>query len=209
MTEKIVSREEIDKAEYDDLQTFFISLPTDITPEQLEKVLKDTNLYYSSTVNHRARLKKDGTDFIEYTISDVEDKTLGAYSAYIGKGSDTKTVFNNAVVVVFSYDTKEMEYILYLNYYGAYNGHGEAVYYNSGRFGDINKILWNEYTKEDISGKYYYYQGGIEYSDDPAILNVTFRDDEDVPYYYRGKEIQTGFRICEDAKEAVYYTLQE
>lgn len=203
-----VDREKIETAQYDTLQSFFISMPTDVTPETLEKLIDEAGLFYSKSNNHYSRLKEDGTDFIEYTIADNNDSEFSTYSSYVGKGSNSADVSKSCVVVVFSYDSHILEYILYLNFYGVYNGHNEALYYHSGRFGDIYKILWNEYTVEDISDRYYYYQGGIEYSHDPKILNVTFRDDDDVPYYYKGKSIQTGFRICEDAKEAVYYTLR-
>lgn len=187
--------------EYDEVQQFFISLPTDVTMDKIEGLASASNLFCYS----RKETMNGTENFMVYTVS-KEEFLYGSGSYYIGKQLNSKNV-TTCVVIVFNCSTDALEYILYLKDYGPYNGFGEVLYYNSGRFGDMNKILWDEYVEEDIGGKYYYYVRGIQNSDDETILNVTFRNDEDVPYYYRGKTIQTGFRICDSAEKAVNYTL--
>lgn len=187
-----------DVSQFDELQLFYMQIPTVITPASLEELLQTSNLYYDKS--HCVINRQTATEhhYLKYTIATTENPIC----LYDGKVMNSH-ISQDYIVVVFDDRSLELEYSLYIHYINS--SFNCALYYASGCFGDLSPI-WDDYTKEKAGGNYYYYRSNFGKPISNELV-LHFRDDEDVPYYYRGKTVSTGYVQCSNAEEAVKETM--
>jgi len=181
---------------FNKLQELFIELPTNLTAGDLDKIIKDNNLYFRKEDD---RYKS----YILYSIA-YDERPYNSFGDFNGKHMDNNSI-EECINISFEKETGDLEYFMYVKPLGPRFGATYSLYYNKGVFGNV-RIICDAYTVEHLGGNYYSYDGrasDIEWVKSEYAVSVTYRDDDDVPPHLRGSSTQPGLVKCESAVEAM------